>query len=195
MKKTISLSTFLTAFLIMAVFTVGVVTTGCPRERADSNIRKAAKASFELAGVTNDTVTAVGRAYTDGIISLEQKDRLADKLVILAKGGKTFNAAVRKAAEVYSTDVDPPPSEIDLLIALFDSDVISPFLEFLAAVGGINAPPYLATAVEMIRNVVLQIARGFGRERETETRLKIAAVPAETVFYFNAGEVMLYGRS
>jgi uncharacterized lipoprotein YehR (DUF1307 family) len=43
-----------------------IVLTACPKDTA---VRKAARASYELAGLTHDAIAATERAYNDHILS------------------------------------------------------------------------------------------------------------------------------
>ncbi|HEX8637124.1 MAG TPA: hypothetical protein VF692_03600, partial [Pyrinomonadaceae bacterium] len=60
----------------------------CPKETA---VRNFAKASYSLSGLTVDTISATTKAYNEQIIDLRTKDKMADALKIIQKGGKRFN--------------------------------------------------------------------------------------------------------
>ena len=146
-------------FLAFAIYAVVLTNIACDQNQ----IRKAAKASDQLSGLTLDAVRATKQAYTDGLITLEQKDRIADKLLVLASGGQTFNAVVKQTAAnsgAMTTD------KWLALEKLFDVEVITPFLEFLAQTAGVASATKLNAAIGLIRLSVLTIAQVFGRTSE-----------------------------
>lgn len=154
-----------TMFLMIAVYAVILTTVACDQNQ----IRKAAKASDSLSGLTLDAVRATKQAFESGAISLSQKDALADKLLILARGGQTFNAAVKQLS-VSGAD-GMTPDKWQTIERLFDAQVITPFLAFLAQTTGINNSANLSAAIKLIRISVLTIARVFGGNQAITERI------------------------
>lgn len=156
----------LSVLLTFAVLASAIATTACPnapsKPKAEAAITKAAKASFELSHLTTDAIRATKTAYDEQLITFEQKNALAEKLLVLARGGKAFNQLVKKAHETYSESGNLPPDELKLLEAAFDVNVLNPFLAFAASVG-INASPKLKAAIETLRAAVNIIGAAFGR--------------------------------
>lgn len=153
-----------TIFLALALYAVILTSVACDQNQ----IRKAAKASNQLSGLTLDAVRATKQAYLDGMITLEQKDRIADKLLILATGGQTFNQAVKRMA---ASSEAMTPGKWQALERLFDAQVIVPFLAFLAQTAGAANAAKLSAAIGLIRLSVLTIAQVFGRRQAAARRI------------------------
>lgn len=126
----------------------------CPKETA---VRKAAKASYELSGITLDVVKAVGKAYDAGIFSLAAKDRLAANLKTVIAGGQKFNAAVTAINGV------PTDSQTSVLNQIFSDEVVTPFLAILQELKVLSPSQatYLHTAITALRAAILIISGVF----------------------------------
>ncbi|HEX8708823.1 MAG TPA: hypothetical protein VF723_11315 [Pyrinomonadaceae bacterium] len=82
----------------LALFLCVTLLTGCPTAK---QLDRMAGASRELA---HDTVTAektVAALYKANALSLAQKDRLAEKLKLIATNGQRFNALIASLDQQY----------------------------------------------------------------------------------------------
>jgi hypothetical protein len=145
--------------LVLAMLFTVTLETACPSESA---IQKSAKASNQLANLTLEAVRTTKTAYESNLITIETKDRIATKLVTLSKGGIAFNTSVRELQSVYRNS-GIPPDKFQVLSALFDTSVISPFLSILQDLGVLKNAPSVLAAIEVIRIAVLTIASVFGK--------------------------------
>jgi predicted HAD superfamily phosphohydrolase len=138
----------LTSLLIISTLFL----TACPKESA---VRKAAKASYQLSGLTRDVVAATGRAYDEQIISTETKNRIADKLKLIAIGGQKFNTIV---ATLDKSDV--PFDKRALLNQILNDEIAAPFLEILEALKVVSAAQasHLHNALSALRIAILTIS-------------------------------------
>lgn len=145
--------------LIYAIFLMG-----CPKETA---VRKAANASYQLAGITGDVINGVGKAYDAGILSLATKDKLAAQLKLVVSGGKKFNLAIE------ALNATPSPADISILNQIFSEQVVAPFLAILEELKVLlpNQADYLHTAITALRTAILIISGVFADSGYTQRSL------------------------
>ncbi len=145
-------------YAVQAIFALCImyciVLTACPKDTA---VHKAARASYELAGITRDVIAGVDKAYTDHVISVEQKNVLADKLTQIAKGGQAFNAI---ATQVSNSNTVPQDKWI-LLQSILNDQIVSPFLGLLETLKAISPATATAlfTATAALRTAILVISQ------------------------------------
>ena len=144
--------------------------TACPKDTA---VRKAAKASFELSGLTLDVVNATGKAYDAGIIGLDAKDRLAAAEKRVATGGKHFNEIL--TAFNTQTSGNLTPEQVQLLSKIFSDEVVTPFLTILQelSVISLDQVQYLRTAIAALRTAILVISGTFADAGYTEANRRL----------------------
>jgi len=157
--------------LLFAAFALVLVTTACPAKN-ESVIRKAAKASYQLSGLTRDAIRTTQTAFEAGQITLAQKDRIALALVKLAKGGAAFNALVVEANRTHGTAGEIPLTKLDQIQRVFDSDLVSPFLALLTEIGGSAVSAQVKRAIELIRTAILAISAALTSAGFAVVRLK-----------------------
>ncbi|HEY8188842.1 MAG TPA: hypothetical protein VIF64_22435 [Pyrinomonadaceae bacterium] len=147
--------TMMAGLLITALV---LLTTACPSE---SQIRKAAKASNDLASLTNNVTDAVRIAFQAGQISVETKNKLADALILIAKEGKIFNDMLI-ANQASAQDGKFPPNIFVQLSTQFDK-VVQPFLDMATQLNliGQNTNPRLAQTFAALRAAILIISGVF----------------------------------
>ena len=147
--------TMLAAVLITALV---LFNTACPSQ---SQIRKAAKASNDLANLTNSVTDAVRVAFQAGQISVETKNRLADALILIAKEGKIFNDMLI-ANQASAQEGKFPPNIFVQLSTQFDK-VVQPFLDMATQLNliGQNTNPRLAQTFAALRAAILIISGAF----------------------------------
>lgn len=155
---------FFTSLLII----YSLFLTACPKETA---VRKAAKASFELSGITLDVINATSKAYDAGIIGLAAKDRLAAAEKKIAAGGKHFNELLTGFMAQSSNNLTA--DQITILNQIFSNEVVTPFLQILQELGAISLDQvaYLQTAIAALRSAILVISGTFAEAGFPDRRL------------------------
>lgn len=151
----------LASVLIYSFVLLGL--TACPNK---ATIEKAEHASAKLAGYASLAVSATGELYRQKIITLEQKDRIADALIMLAKVGAEFDKSVTKIKAEFGEK--PPQSQIDGLIRLLKADLVPQFSAVLSAIKIAVVPQRLKEAIEAIRSGILLIAAALDVGAETK---------------------------
>jgi hypothetical protein len=142
---------FFTAILIV----YSLFLTACPKETA---VRKAAKASYELSGITLDVIHTTEKAYAAGILSLAAKDRLAGYEKRVASGGKHFNDVL--VAFNAQTSGNLTADQLGVLNKILSDEIVTPFLAILQelAVVSLDQVAYLKTAIAALRTAILIIS-------------------------------------
>lgn len=133
-----------------------VLATACPIKESD--IARAKRASNALAGLTADAITATRTAFENKLISLEQKNSIADALIMISRGGTRFTLAV-KAAESSKLLVE----RREVLNQVFSRDIVEPFLSLLQQIGLLKNAAALAHAIDLLRVQILVISKVFSR--------------------------------
>jgi hypothetical protein len=147
--------TMMAAVLISALV---LLTTACPSE---NQVRKAAKASNNLANLTNNVTDAVRIAFQAGQISVDTKNKMADALILIAKEGKIFNDMLI-ANQASAQNGTFPPNIFAQLSSQFDK-VVQPFLEMGTTLNllGPNGNQKLAETFAALRAAILIISAAF----------------------------------
>ncbi|HEY2975094.1 MAG TPA: hypothetical protein VGJ48_21440 [Pyrinomonadaceae bacterium] len=147
--------TMMAAVLISALV---LLTTACPSE---NQVRKAAKASNNLANLTNNVTDAVRIAFQAGQISADTKNKMADALILIAKEGKIFNDMLI-ANQSSAQNGTFPPNIFAQLTSQFDK-VVQPFLEMGTTLNllGPNGNQKLAQTFAALRAAILIISAAF----------------------------------
>jgi hypothetical protein len=147
--------TMMAAVLISALV---LLTTACPSE---NQVRKAAKASNNLANLTNNVTDAVRIAFQAGQISADTKNKMADALILIAKEGKIFNDMLI-ANQASAQNGTFPPNIFAQLSSQFDK-VVQPFLEMGTTLNllGPNGNQKLAETFAALRAAILIISAAF----------------------------------
>lgn len=156
---------YFATFLVMYAV---VQLTACPA----ASLQKAANASSRVATYANAGVNLTRNLYESKVIPIGQKDDIAQKFVLLAEAGVAFDAAVARARTIYGTNA--PSSEIQKILATFDSEVVGRFLDVLQSLKLINARDKYAAIIDTIRAAVLVIANVFGHSKSVGLRLQAA---------------------
>ena len=141
---------------LLVIYTV-LLSAACPQNAT----REAAKASYSLSGLTVDVAKGTARAYQDGIIGIETKDRIANYLKTISIGGKRFNNTLE--IFVKESGENLPTDKLAILNTIFNDEVIAPFLEILTALKVLPSEKaqYLRTAIAALRSSILIISAGF----------------------------------
>ena len=127
--------------------------TACPK---DSVVRKAAKSSYQLSGLTRDVVAATAKAYDAGVINTATKNKIAEKLQLIAIGGQKFNQIVTG----LNNSSTVPADKQALLNQILSAELAGPFLEILEALKVVSASQaaYLHSALAALRIAILTIS-------------------------------------
>jgi hypothetical protein len=138
--------------------TLVLLTTACPSQ---DSIRKAAKASNDMAHLTNNVVDAVRAAFQAGAINEATKNKMADALIVIAREGKTFNDLII-ANQALAKNGMFPPNIFVLLSTQFDK-VVQPFLDLATQLNllGPNTNHTLATTFAALRGAIIIISAAF----------------------------------
>jgi uncharacterized BrkB/YihY/UPF0761 family membrane protein len=142
-------------FLTVMLIIYSLFLTACPKDTA---VRKAAKASYELSGITLDVIHATEKAYNAGIIGLAAKDRLAGFEKHVATGGKHFNDVL--AGFIAQTSGNLTADQVSILSKILSDEIVTPFLAILQelAVISLDQVAYLKTAIAALRTAILIIS-------------------------------------
>lgn len=154
-------------FLIFAIFIATILTTACPRQ---TDVQAASRASFELSGLTLDTVRAVDAAFRQKLIDNNQYTEFNRVLNSLAKGGSAFNSLIKQLNAQNQTG-KLQKSDLIKLVELFDTSVVNPFLILLTQFKGINNAPALASAIAALRGSILIIASALNKRQNVENEI------------------------
>lgn len=153
-------TTVLSMVLVFSVVIGAITTTACPKDTA---VRKAARASYELSGITRDVIAAVNRAYDENIVGVNTKNAIADKLIIISKGGARFNQLAMAANNSNTSNSNGGSVNLATLATLnkiLSEEIAGPFLEILDALKIVSPGQalYLHAALGALRTAILTIS-------------------------------------
>ena len=147
----------------LLLVTLSASTLPAPACNSKKTLEVAAEAAKDIGGGTRDVIQAVGQAYDKKLITLEQKDKLADLLGQIARGGQKGVAALQalEAAGVTELSSDHRAN----LNKLFDDAVIGPFLDLLTEIGKLSSESSMAirAALATVRTAILLFSQKIGR--------------------------------
>lgn len=150
----------LTIALVLVLLPNTLAFGPCNRQ---NTLNAAAEAAKDIGGGTRDVIKAVGDAYQAKLITLEQKDKLADILGLIAKGGQKGVDAIEF---LHNQGVKEPTAEqSNLLRKIFDDDVVAPFLNLLTEIGKLSNDQSVAirTALASVRTAIVLLSSKIGR--------------------------------
>lgn len=126
-------------------------------------LQAAAEAAKDLGGATRDSIAAVSKAYTQNLITLAQKDKLADILSVIAKGGQKGVDAIDALNKSGVTTLSG--GNAIALNKLFDAEMVTPFLRLLNEIAGLSASASAAIQVSIasLRTILLLFSQKIGR--------------------------------
>jgi hypothetical protein len=146
--------------------------SACPK---DSAVRKAARTSYELSGLTLDAVNATGKAYAQHVIDLPTKNKIANSLKSIAIGGQRFNQVVTalNAANANSVSTD----RLALLNQILSEEIVAPFLDILQTLKAISTAQanYLHVAIAALRTAILTISAAISDNRSIQKLQEVNA--------------------
>lgn len=114
------------------------------------------RSAFEKGFAASVRVSATGasagesilKAYQDGVISLETKDKIFEKLKLIGVGGRQFHNVLAGLVEKYPTGV-VPAADLEPLNLLFTSQLYGPLLDILNLAGVLTGPQRAAVELAM----------------------------------------------
>lgn len=152
--------------LLISLLIIGsLILTGCPSR----TIEKAEASSKKLATYANTGVNVTRDLYNEKLLTFEQKNKIADAFIVLAKGGQAFDLAVANAKQQYGQD--PPKAAIDALFNTFSSEVVAKFLDVLSALKVVTDSSAYLAIIESVKAAVLIVASAFGKRSTVEAQL------------------------
>ena len=157
MKKTIT--------VLVLIYSM-VLLSACPQK----SIGEAKRQSSQIAVYANNGVEITRELFRNQIISLAQKDRIADGFILLAKSGQTFDLAVKNIENTYGTR--PPKSEIERLFKIFNAELVAKFLDILRELKVISADNRIGEVIALLQTAILIIAKVFGNKRQVELQIE-----------------------
>ena len=148
--------------ILLAVTLISYTCAGFACNRQNT-LAQAAEAAKDIGGGVRDVIKAVGEAYDAKLISLEQKDQLAEILKTIAKGGQKGVDAIQKLQE-QGVDI-PTPDQRAILNRIFDDDVVAPFLGLLTRLGTLSNEQSVAirAALASVRTAIVLLSSRIGR--------------------------------
>lgn len=163
-------SKLLSITLTIAVFLCASGFGPCNKQKS---LEVAAEAAKDIGGGTRDVIKAVGDAYYKKLITLEQKDRLADALSAIARGGQKGVSAIEALDKAGVTTMSG--SDAEALSRIFTDEVVAPFLELLTELGKLSASSSAAirAALVSVRTAIVLLSSKIGRAniiRQIEAR-------------------------
>lgn len=144
--------------LVLSVPTFGFNKCGDPKQ-----IKQVAEAAKDIGGGTRDVIKAVDTAYDQKLLTRDQKDKLADLLIAIAKGGEN-GVNVIAALEALGAETVPPDQQ-QILTAIFDDQVIAPFLQLLTELANLSPASSVAIRAALVglRGAILLLSQRIGR--------------------------------
>ena len=130
---------------------------------SEKQLKQVAEAAKDIGGGTRDVIKAVTTAYQQGLITIEQKDKFADLLKAIAKGGQHGVDAIEALQKAGVTTLSRANSKA--LSLIFDTEVVTPFLSLLQELGQLSDAPSIAirTALASVRTAIVLLSARIGR--------------------------------
>lgn len=131
----------------------------CSKEKT---LDAAAEAAKDIGGGLRDTTRAVSEAYDKKLITLEQKDKLADLLIQIAKGGQKGVDQIEKMQKSGSPIGGPEGITLD---KIFSDEVVAPFLKLLTELGTLSdsSSAAIRVALASVRTAIVLLSSKIGR--------------------------------
>lgn len=167
-RQTVLRSVAAPLLLALAIMTSTLPMPGCGKVEPKKALAEASEAAKDIGGGTRDTINAVSQAFDAKLLTLEQKDKLADLLIAIAKGGQKGVAALQAIEASGVTELDLTQRE--MLNRLFDEAVIAPFLDLLTELGKLSneSSAAIRAALAAVRTAILLFSQKIGRATEIE---------------------------
>jgi hypothetical protein len=152
--------------LVLALMLTSMFTTSCDA----AALQKAKKAGNQLADLSATAIEATKTAYSTKLITLEQKNSIADSLIALSYGGKAFSEYGKQLEAEYGKTPVPQNKLIEFQ-TLFDKRVVTPFVLLLSKLDSSIRSEQLRQAIAAIRIAVLTVSAVFTTAAVTRQRI------------------------
>lgn len=156
----------LTFFLVLTLIYSLFVQQCAPKPALEKAIEQGAV----LSALARDVVREADAAYTEGGLTREQKNQLADAMLVLGEKGGQVNAYAAKLYASQKSGTKPTKPEIDKLLVMFTQDVVDPLVSALAKLKLINKTPRLQLAIDSLKASILIVAAALNKRPETERK-------------------------
>lgn len=137
-------------------------------------IKAAAEASKDLGKSTTNTVKAVTTAYEQHLLTYEQKNKFADLMIAVADGGKHGTNVIDELNQQYGGEIKKVPAENwAAVVAIFQNEVVSPFLTFLQELNKItpSTAANIRIALAAVQSAILTISAVFGQQQALQDKI------------------------
>lgn len=125
----------------------------------DSKTKKAAEISYQFSGLVLDLAKATDKAYSEGLINVQQKDSAVAVIRKMNAGAKALNEIVKELAK----DSTVPADKKALINRILASEIIDPFLSLISSLGAAAQIDALKPIVSAIRVAILTVSAAFGQ--------------------------------
>ena len=159
--------TFLASILFICI---SLVFTACPSK---TDLASAKKRSAQLAGISDAAADVTLTLFNKKIITLEQKDKIADAFIRLSKAGIKFDEAVIGLELQWGNN--PPKANLEQLFTMLNDEVVGLFLDAISELTGINLG-YFNDIIQSFKSAVLAIAKVFGRGKTAIVEAKLEGI-------------------
>ncbi|HEY8562812.1 MAG TPA: hypothetical protein VIL74_20710 [Pyrinomonadaceae bacterium] len=143
-----------------------VMLTACPAK----SIETARAQSMSMARYANAGVDITRDLFREGVISLAQKDKIADGFLNLAKAGQLFDETLAAIEKSYGSNV--PRTELEKLFESFNGIVVAKFLDLLKEMKLVGSGSRLGEVIEILRTTILAAAKIFGKAYEVRQQIE-----------------------
>jgi len=169
-----------TLVLMLALSLVSIGAGPCTPSK--KTIEQTAEAAKDIGGGTRDVIKAVGEAYRKDLITIEQKDRWADLLGQISRGGKQGVEALDVFIKAGLTEL--PADKAAALNRVFSDGVVAPFLQLIGEIAKLSDAQSAAirAAIAGLRTTILILSSRIGRN---DVINKIYAAPWNPVLAYN----------
>lgn len=130
--------------LIMIIVSSGFSCSGDKR----SAFEKGFAASVRVSATGASAGESILKAYRDGVISLETKDKIFEKLKLIGVGGRQFHSTLAGLVERYPNGV-VPAADLEPLNLVFTREVYGPLMDILGLAGVLTAAQRSAIELAM----------------------------------------------
>lgn len=155
----------LRSFALPVVLVVAIMSGTLPQPACDGKkaLSESAEAAKDIGGGTRDAIKAVRQAWEQKLITTEQKDKFADLLGAIARGGQKGVAAIDALEKSGVTELTADHrAQLD---TLFSDGVITPFLEMITEIAKLSPTSSVAirAAIATLRTAILLLSQKVGR--------------------------------
>lgn len=147
------------AFALIFVVCFSLILTGCPKA---STIQKAADANSQIEGLTRTAISSTLDAMHAGLLKPAEAEAVETALAKIAGGGAAFTVELGHVQAMSLTQT-VPQSKLAELAALFNTNLVAPFLDVLTQLKAVSPSQAqaLMLVINSLRNALLVISAAF----------------------------------